>query len=70
MIIFYIIMIIIGAIVLHIVTRDKEKSNNSSLTINNITKTEMMADMYKDITGDKLDSVEKSILFVHNSKKK
>ena len=70
MIIFYIIMIIIGAIVLHIVTRDKEKSNNSSLTINNITKTEMMADMYKDITGDKLDSVEKSILFMHNSKKK
>lgn len=70
MIIFYIIMIIIGAIVLHIVTRDKEKSNNSSLTINNITKTEMMADMYKDITGDKLDSVEKSILFIHNSKKK
>lgn len=63
-------MIIIGAIVLHIVTRDKEKSNNSSLTINNITKTEMMADMYKDITGDKLDSVEKSILFIHNSKKK
>ena len=70
MIIFYIIMIIIGAIVLHIVTRDKEKSNNSSLTINNITKTEMVADMYKDITGDKLDSVEKSILFIHNSKKK
>ena len=69
MIIFYIIMIIIGAIVLHIVTRDKEKSNKS-LTINNITKTEMMADMYKDITGDKLDSVEKSILFMHNSKKK
>lgn len=63
-------MIIIGAIVLHIVTRDKEKSNNSSLTINNITKTEMVADMYKDITGDKLDSVEKSILFIHNSKKK
>lgn len=70
MVVFYIIMIFIASIVLYILKEDKDKNKKMSSDINNIAKTEMMADMYKDITGDKLDSVEKSILFVHNSKKK
>lgn len=69
MVVFYIIIILIGSIVLYFLKDDKSKNNNMSSDINNIAKTEMMADMYKDITGDKLDSVEKSILFMHNSNK-
>ena len=42
-------------------------SGNSSSSIDNIATTEMMNDMYKDLSGKELDSVEKSILFMHNS---
>ena len=44
-------------------------SGNSSSSIDNIATTETMNDMYKDISGKELDSVEKSILFMHNSEK-
>ena len=44
-------------------------SGNSSSSIDNIATTEMMNDMYKDLSGKELDSVEKSILFMHNSEK-
>ena len=42
-------------------------SGNSSSSIDNIATTEMMNDMYKDLSGKELDSGEKSILFMHNS---
>ena len=54
-----------------ITSENNNKSfNDNSNTLNNIGKTEMMSDMYKDITGRNLDPIEKSILFMHNKNKK
>lgn len=69
MIVFIITLIIAGSII-YVLKDDKDKIKSSSTSFKNIAKTEMMADMYKDITGKKLDEVEKSILFMHNSNNK
>ena len=71
MIIFIIIVIVIIVSIAAITSEDNNKSyNDNSNSLNNIGKTEMMSDMYKDITGKNLDPIEKSILFMHNKNKK
>lgn len=60
------IIILVAVIILIDVIMWIFLGNNSS-SIDNIATTEMMNDMYKDLSGKELDSVEKSILFMHNS---
>lgn len=65
MIIFVIFLIII-IILIGIASSFGNSSNTSSL--NEISKTEMMSEMYKDITGKKLDPIEKNFLFMYHQK--
>lgn len=67
MIIFIIVFI---AIVILIGISSSINNNSEESSLDDIAKTEMMSDIYKDITGDNLDTIEKSILFMHNQKNK
>lgn len=67
MFVFTIVLIIVVAIIYGI---SESKTNGGKSSLNNIAKTEMMSEMYRDITGENLDSVEKSLLFMKNSRKK
>ena len=71
MLIFIIVVIVIVVSIAAITSENNNKGfNDNSNTLNNIGNTEMMSDMYKDITGRNLDPIEKSILFMHNKNKK
>ncbi len=67
MIIFVIFLIII-IILIGIASSSSNNSETSSL--DDIAKTEMMSDIYNDITGDNLDPIEKNLLFMYHQKDK
>lgn len=66
--IFFVIFFIVIIILFGIVSSSGNGSNTSAL--DDISETEMMSDIYNDITGNKLDSIEKSFLFMYHQKNK